>query len=346
MNQAGPTRAELRRSSCWPLVERVARRLSLAPAADRRTMPRVPEAANNLSTTHRGHPSVAAVLTWLIPGAGHLYLGRFGYGLALFALIEGLYFLGLELADGMTFEFLDAELRTVVAPALSPEAGNLGGILWQLKTYGFGSGHLRAWPEQIVLGSALSALSGVLNAFAMVHAHTLARVSQPADAARPVVSTLLAWVCPGLGHMHQGRTARGAIVFVLLVGMFALGSFLSEGSNLSRERHFYYWAGQFLLGGPALAAEALFGAGQVTRDIPYVEAGLVFGCVAGMLNILAMIDVYGYGEAQLFGWPQRSHSDPRGDKSADSGAASSGVESERKSPDAGSALPKLGEIST
>ncbi|MBL8802569.1 MAG: hypothetical protein JNN27_11270 [Planctomycetes bacterium] len=306
----------------------------------------MPEAAHNLATTHRGQPSVAAILTWLVPGAGHLYLGRVGYGLALFALIEGLYFLGLELAGGMSFEFLDAELRTVVAPLLSPEAGNLGGILWQMKTYGFGAGHLRPWPEHIVLGSALSAASGVLNAFAMVHAHTLARASKPADATRPVVSTLLGWVCPGLGHLHQGRTARGAIVFVLLVGMFALGTFLSEGSNLSRERHFYYWAGQFLLGGPALAAEALLGAGQVTRDIPYVEAGLVFGCVAGMLNILAMIDVYGYGEAKLFGWPQRSHSDPRSDKQAGSDDAAGGGAADRKPQDAGSALPRLGEIST
>lgn len=306
----------------------------------------MPEAAHNLATTHRGQANVAAVLTWLIPGAGHLYLGRFGYGLALFALIEGLYFLGLELAGGMSFEFLDAELRTVVAPLLSPEAGNLGGILWQMKTYGFGAGHLRPWPEHIVLGSALSAASGVLNAFAMVHAHTLARVSKPSDATRPVLSTLLAWVCPGLGHVHQGRTARGAIVFVLLVGMFALGSFLAEGSNLSRERHFYYWAGQFLLGGPALAAEALLGAGQVTRDIPYVEAGLVFGCVAGMLNILAMIDVYGYGEAKLFGWPQRSHSDSRGDKQSGSDDAAGGAASDGKPQDTGSALPKLGEIST
>ncbi len=283
----------------------------------------------------RANPGVAAVLTWFLPGAGHLYLGRGLYALVVFVVVEGLYFAGLRLSAGMTFEFLDAELRSAFAPLLSPESGNLGGMLWQLKNFGFGTGQMRPWPEHIVLGSALSATSGVLNAVAMAHAHTLARVATPADAAKPVLPVLLTWVCPGLGHLSQGRLVRGLIVFALLVGLFALGSVLAEGSNLSRERHFYYWAGQFLLGGPALVAEALFGSMRVTRDIPYVEAGLVFGCVAGMLNVLAMIDVYGFGEAKLFGWPLKHH------ESKFERAAVDETPAPPKSPD----LPKLGEIS-
>jgi len=289
----------------------------------------VAEVVHNAKRAQSGQANTAALLTWFIPGAGHLYLGRGVVGLLVFVLVEGLYFLGLKLANGMTFEFLDAELRTIVAPVLSPEAGNLGGILWQMKAYGFGDGHLREWPAHIVLGSALTATSGVLNAVAMIHAHLIARTERASDATRPVLSTLLAWVCPGLGHVHQGRVVRGAIVFALIVGLFVLGTVLAEGSNLSRERHFYYWAGQFLVGGPAQLGEALFGSMRVAGDIPYVEAGLVFGCVAGLLNVLAMIDVYGYGEAKLFGWPLKH-----------------GGERKSEAPeDSGSDLPKLGEIS-
>jgi hypothetical protein len=40
---------------------------------------------------------------------------------------------------------------------------------------------------------------------------------------------------------------------------------------------------------------------RVEREIAYVDAGLVFGCVAGLLNVLAMIDVYGWSEAQALG---------------------------------------------
>jgi hypothetical protein len=246
-----------------------------------------------------------------VPGAGHLYLGEVSLGLALFVVVEGLYFLGLRLAEGMTFEFLDPELRSVVAPVLSPEAGNLGGLLYQMRTYGFGTGHLRPWPEHIVLGSLLTASSGVLNALVMTHAHTLARGTTPGAAARPVLPCLLGWLLPGLGHWWQGRRLRGAIVFLLLVGLFALGTLLAEGSNLSRERHFYYWAGQFLVGLPAVGTELVAGGVRVGGDIPYVEAGLVFGCVAGLLNVIAVLDVYGYGEAKLLGLPLKSSEAPK-----------------------------------
>jgi len=97
------------------------------------------------------------------------------------------------------------------------------------------------------------------------------------------------------------------MVFVALVGLFVLGTALAEGSNLSRERHFYYWAGQFLIGLPGILAELAFGDMRITGHIPYVDTGLVFGCVAGLLNVLAMIDVYAWGEARLLGLPMKTH---------------------------------------
>jgi TM2 domain-containing membrane protein YozV len=267
-----------------------------------------------LGAPPRRNANLAAVLTWFIPGAGHLYAGRGLIAILVFVVVEGLYVLGYALSDGRAFEFLDPELRSSFAPALSPEAGNLGAILYQMRHHPFGDGPLRPWPERIVLGSFLTGSSGVLNAIAMAHAHTLARTRSIADGTRPIVATVCAWLVPGLGHLVQGRRLRGAIVFALLVGTFALGTVLAEGSNLSRERHFYYWAGQFLLGLPAIASELVFGDMRITHDIPYVEAGLVFGCVAGLLNVIAMLDVYGYGEARLFGWPLKAsrekHAEP------------------------------------
>lgn len=257
------------------------------------------------------NPNVAAVLSWIVPGAGHLYLGRLGWAAIGFVLIEGLYYLGLVLSEGRTFEYLDLELRSPVAPALSPELGNLGAFLYQLKSYGFGPGIMQPWPETMRLGSSLCALAGILSVCFAVLAHVHARAvrATPRAAAAPARDLLFAWLVPGLGHWMQGRRLRGAIVFGLLVGLFVLGTWLAEGSNLSRERHFYFWAGQFLIGAPSLVAEALFGAMRVRREIPYVDCGLVFGCVAGLLNVLAMIDVFGYAEAKLFGWPIKGSED-------------------------------------
>jgi len=258
-------------------------------------------------STRRGDPNVAVILTWFLPGAGHLYLGRGLLALAVFALVAGIYALGLWLSHGMTFEYLDPELRSALAPALSPEAGNLGAFLWQLRRFGFGPEpwYPRPFPPYMRLGSMLTALSGVLNIVAMAHAHVLARSPSVRASARPALAVGLAWLVPGLGHLYQGRRLRALLVFVTLVGLFALGTLLAHGSNLSRERHFYYWAGQFLLGLPALASELIVGDAPVTGELPLVEVGLVFACVAGMLNVLAMIDAFGWEEAELFGLPKR-----------------------------------------
>ena len=257
-------------------------------------------------SARRGDPTVAALLTWFLPGAGHAYLGQFGLGLALFALVDGLFFFGLQLSNGMVFEFLDPELRSPFAPVLSPEIGNLGGLLWQMRNHGYGPGIVRPFPDTIVFGSMLAAISGVLNGLAMCHAHTLARASSVRVTHRVLLPTAAGFVVPGLGHMMQGRRARGLVVFALLMSCFMLGTLLAEGSNLSRERHFYSWAGQFGIGLPGILAELAFGKLRVTSDIPYVDGGLVFGCVAGMLNLLALIDVYGWSESQELGLPLKS----------------------------------------
>ncbi len=242
----------------------------------------------------RGDPNVAALLTWFVPGAGHVYLGRMGFGLLAFALVGGLYYLGVSLSEGMTFQYLDPELRSRFAPALSPEAGCLGGFLWQIQRFGYGGMQVELFPQGMVLGSLLAAAAGVLNGILMVQAHWEAQGRSAAQS--PARWVLLAWLLPGLGHFMQGRRRRAWIVFGLLISLFALGTLFAEGTNLSRERHFYYWSGQFLIGAPALVGEWLGRGVRLDGALPLGDAGLVFACVAGLLNILAMIDVYAWAE--------------------------------------------------
>ncbi len=254
-----------------------------------------------------GDPNVATFLTWFLPGAGHVYLGRAGAGLIAFAVVQGVYYLGLVLSGGMGFEYLQPELRGALAPVLAPEAGNLGALLWQMSQYGYGPDHPRPWPEWMALGTTLTAISGVLNVFLMVHAHTLARLPKgvPLGPRRsPAFYVGATWLLPGLGHLLQGRRTRGLLVFGALVGLFVVGTLLAEGSNLARERHYYYWGGQILVGLPTLIAEAFVGRAPIRGEIPFAEAGLVFGCLAGLLNVLAMIDVYGAAEREVFGVPE------------------------------------------
>ncbi|MCH2105165.1 MAG: hypothetical protein MK291_00825 [Planctomycetes bacterium] len=245
-----------------------------------------------------GDPNVAALLTWFIPGAGHLYIGKALTGVLGFAVVWGLYWLGLELSDGMGFEFLNKELRGPLAPALAPELGNLSGLLWQSRTYGFGPGFPRVFPDTVYIGTLCTACSGILNLFLMVKANSDARgLEEPGLGQLPVSGAcLFGWLVPGGGHLVQGRRTRALIIFVMLTGLLILGTWLAEASNLDRERHFYYWGGQLMGGLPAIGLERLWGHPEVKGEIKYAEAGLVLASLAGLLNILAILDVYSWGE--------------------------------------------------
>lgn len=271
-----------------------------------------------------GDPTVAVLLTWFMPGAGHLYMGRVLTGVVGFAAVWGLYWIGLELSGGMGFEFLQQELRGAFAPALAPELGNLSGLMWQSRTFGFGPGFPRAFPETIHLGVLCTACSGILNLFLMVKAHSDARrLEEPGLGQLPVsLVCLIAWLVPGGGHAVQGRRMRGVVIFVMLTGIFLLGTWLCEGTNLDRERHFYYWGGQLLGGAPVIVMEQLFGQPTLRHAIPYAEAGLVLACLAGLLNILAILDVYGWGEARALDGKQGA----RSAKAAKAGAVPSEVQ--------------------
>ncbi len=252
-----------------------------------------------------GDPNVATLLTWLVPGAGHLYLRDVRLAVAAFVVVDGLFLLGFFLSDGALPEFLDPELRGRFALALTPEAANLGGLLFTLRETGFPNMPVepRVWPRFVMEGTLLTALAGILNVCVMVKANLDARTTalERRRGPSPALQVGLAWLVPGLGHFHQGRVRRALVVFVLLVGLFAVGTLLSDFSNLSRERHFYYWGGQFLLGLPAIVVEVVSGRPPVTGEIPFVDAGLTFACIAGLLNVMAMLDVYRYAEGRIHG---------------------------------------------
>lgn len=249
--------------------------------------------------SRRGDSNVAILLTWFLPGAGHAYLGRWGFGTLAFLVVEGLYALGWFLGNGRTFEYLDPELQGPFATLLAPEAGNLGAMLVHLKTSGFGVvSEALPFPPWIVLGSFLSALSGMMNLFLAVHAHLSAREVNRVrpDMHHPVTLLVAAWFLPGFGHWLQGRRLRAVIVFAILLGLFASGTWLADGTNLSRERHFYYWSGQYLLGGPALLFELLSGHPPAREELSWVDVGLLYACMAGLLNALAWLDVFGVAQ--------------------------------------------------
>jgi TM2 domain-containing membrane protein YozV len=49
------------------------------------------------------------------------------------------------------------------------------------------------------------------------------------DLKDPRLAAFLAWLMPGMGHMYQGRTGKGILFFVCIVGTFLYGLYIGDG---------------------------------------------------------------------------------------------------------------------
>ena len=109
-----------------------------------------------------------------------------------------------------------------------------------------------------------------------------------------VLLCLASWAIPGAGHLWLGRRSKGLVFLTALPAMFAIGIGLHG-------RLFPFDLSEWLvclaaiadvgIGVPYFLAGALgYGAGEV-RAVTY-EYGNAFLIVAGLLNLLVVIDAY------------------------------------------------------
>ena len=121
-----------------------------------------------------------------------------------------------------------------------------------------------------------------------------ASAAEETQAGSLVLLCLASWAIPGAGHWWLGRRSKGLIFFATLPLMFAIGLAL-------RGRLFPFDFSDPLVGLEALAdlgigatyvvASAFgYGVGDV-RAVTY-EYGNAFLVVAGLLNLLVVIDAY------------------------------------------------------
>jgi hypothetical protein len=144
--------------------------------------------------------------------------------------------------------------------------------------------------------------------------------SEIVDLKDPLVAAILAWLIPGLGHIYQGRTAKGLLFLICILGTFFYGLLISDGRAVyaswqENDRRYPYLC-QLGAGLPALPAlvqsylvregkAPLFGGAMAPPATPaelhdwyktlnrYFELGTVYTMIAGLLNILAIYDAWG-----------------------------------------------------
>ncbi len=139
------------------------------------------------------------------------------------------------------------------------------------------------------------------------------------------LAALLAWLVPGLGHFYQGRTGKGVLYAVCILGLYFVGMVLGDWQVVlwrwinplrDAENFRFSYLCQFFVGLPALLA--LIQETLHYYDIPPIlggfmsvplnleqqdafnslssklaklpEIGSVYTMMAGLLNILAIYD--------------------------------------------------------
>jgi hypothetical protein len=141
----------------------------------------------------------------------------------------------------------------------------------------------------------------------------------------PYRAAFLAWLLPGLGHFYQGRTRKGWLYAICILGLYVVGFALGEGKIVywrwvnplhNPDKFCLYYIGQFFVGLPALPAliqgtihylspdtvapfwgfmaepSQLVINGLQPRLGKLVEIGTIYTTVAGLLNVLAIYDAF------------------------------------------------------
>lgn len=120
------------------------------------------------------------------------------------------------------------------------------------------------------------------------------------------IAGFLAWLVPGLGHLYLGDRTRGIICLVTITATFwtgvAIGSV--QGTVDPRERTLWFMA-QICTGGNTLTAIGLNAATKPSPTTPKpayipswlsVDVGVHYTGVAGLLNLLVILDVLSRAE--------------------------------------------------
>ncbi|MCC6681309.1 MAG: hypothetical protein IT445_10460 [Phycisphaeraceae bacterium] len=129
---------------------------------------------------------------------------------------------------------------------------------------------------------------------------------QPLVSVRHVAAALLGWLLPGLGHWLIGQRQRAVILCLAIGGLWLAGALIGGIGVFDRKEHKMWFLGQMLVAPSVVvdvAHESLatrYGPPLPNANPPAAfspaygrtqEQGLLYSALAGMLNLLAMVDV-------------------------------------------------------
>jgi len=161
------------------------------------------------------------------------------------------------------------------------------------------------------LGGFLTGASGMLAAFWSAAAHWELRLlrdggeTAPKPPCNPALCAGMSWLVPGLGHARAGQKDKGMLMGVAVAIVFALGLAFSHGHAVDRATYSVWWIGQNLFGGGSLFAALVTGPLRMEGAPPNLDLGVVLCTVAGLMNLVVMVDAYTVAERSVFPLKQR-----------------------------------------
>lgn len=129
----------------------------------------------------------------------------------------------------------------------------------------------------------------------------------PERSASAPVAAILAWMVPGLGHWLIGERRRGVIFFIVITVTFWAGIAVGGVRTTITPKENGAWIAAQLCAGPQ-ALGALYWSNYRSEHYPdELKAGypgsnisVVYAGVAGLLNLLIIIDTLARAEARQF----------------------------------------------
>jgi hypothetical protein len=123
---------------------------------------------------------------------------------------------------------------------------------------------------------------------------------------RGPIAGLLAWLIPGLGHFFLGQKRRAVVFFVTIAATFWTGVAIGGvRATVDPAKRSLWFAAQVCSGVNAFAAYALHRsvASSAEPSGPYLssEVGVHYTGVAGLLNILIVLDAIGCADRRFGG---------------------------------------------
>ena len=101
---------------------------------------------------------------------------------------------------------------------------------------------------------------------------------------------VLGLLLPGGGHLYRGRFGKAGFFGALILGTFLAGQFLSGFHAVDLKHQPYWFLGQVFAGLPAMVSALLAPDWMSARIGSSLDAGTLYTTVAGLLNILVVLD--------------------------------------------------------